>query len=468
MIFLGLLGDSPRARLESAVIEIRGSEVWDVLARRSAPAPEAVARALAGTSTGLLPPAEQLGYAHKLAGEWIAAEALAVLAEAKVAAQAVELAGCRAFALPGGLTLGDLALSGSRSGLLIVPVDVADSAIADPAACALAAWERWRATRRELPDSGDQAVEIYQPGGDAWRAITEGRNPATLEIDRLPTLEIVRLINREDERVARAVGSQLPQIAAAIDHITERMRRGGRLIYVGAGTSGRIGVLDASEIPPTYGESPDRVVALIAGGERAIQRSLEGVEDDAEAGAQGIAGLNTCADDSVVGIAASGGTPFVLGALREARRRGALTISLACNSPAAIEALADIAIAPLVGPEVITGSTRMKAGTAQKMTLNMLSTVVMVRMGKTFSNLMVDVQTTNTKLRARARRIVAQACGISEEEAGKALGAAGGEVKTAIVARRAGISPEEARRRLEQSGGLVRAALESAGMEPDV
>ncbi len=231
------------------------------------------------------------------------------------------------------------------------------------------------------------------------------------------------------------------------------------MIYVGAGTSGRIGVLDASEIPPTYGTSREQVIALIAGGEKAIQHSLEGVEDDAAAGALAIADLQVSEKDSVVGIAASGRTPFVIGAMQTARKNGALTVSLACNSPSPMEAQAEIIIAPVVGPEVITGSTRMKAGTAQKMTLNMLSTGVMVRLGKTFSNLMVDMQTSNSKLHRRARLIVAQACGISEEEAGQVLDQAGGEMKTAIVSVTAGISLDAARLRLAQNGGIVRRAL---------
>ncbi len=309
---------------------------------------------------------------------------------------------------------------------------------------------------------------------------TESRNPATQNIDTVLTLEMVRLMNAEDAKVAVAVEAELPAIAEAIDRIAARMQAGGRLIYIGAGTSGRLGVLDASECPPTFNAAPEQVVGLIAGGEVALTTAVEGAEDDREAGARDIAALDVGAQDSVVGIAASGSTPYVLGGLAEARRRGALTISLACNRPAPLHELADIAIAPIVGPEVIAGSTRLKAGTAQKMVLNMLSTGVMIRLGKTYGNLMVDVQATNAKLRRRARRIVAEAVeeargrmqdariGESanhelrtiEEEAARALDACNGEVKTAIVALVKGVSPEEARRQLEAVGGVVRRAIE--------
>ncbi len=301
-------------------------------------------------------------------------------------------------------------------------------------------------------------------------------------------------MNAEDAKVAAAVEAELPAIAEAIDRIAERMQMGGRLIYIGAGTSGRLGVLDASECPPTFNAAPGQVVGLIAGGEVALTTAVEGAEDDREAGARDIAALDVGATDSVVGIAASGGTPYVLGGLEEARRRGALTVSLACNRPAPIHELADVVIAPIVGPEVIAGSTRLKAGTAQKMVLNMLSTGVMIRLGKTYGNLMVDVQATNAKLRQRARRIVVeavedaksrmqesanqrmangewqmangepsfthQASRITEEEAIRALEACNGEVKTAIVALVNAVTPEEARRQLAAVGCVVRLALE--------
>ena len=292
--------------------------------------------------------------------------------------------------------------------------------------------------------------------------VTEARNPATADIDTLSTLQMVRLINDEDARVAPAVAAEAPAIAAAIDAIAARLAGGGRLIYAGAGTSGRLGVLDASECPPTFSAPPGLVVGLIAGGERALTHSIEGAEDDPAAGERDLVALDVSPLDAVVGIAASGRTPYVLGALQAARRRGALTVSLACNHPSPMAALAAISIAPLVGPEVIAGSTRLKAGTAQKMVLNLLSTGVMIRLGKTFGNLMVDVQASNSKLRVRARRIVAEACGLSPEDAAALLEGCGGEVKTAIVSGLAGIAPDEARRRLAAAGGVVRRALAGA------
>lgn len=290
-------------------------------------------------------------------------------------------------------------------------------------------------------------------------SLTESRNPRSAHIDLLSTLEMARVINQEDARVAQAVEKELPQIAKAIDAISARMRAGGRLIYVGAGTSGRLGILDASECPPTYGTSPDQVLGIIAGGRDAVMRSVEGAEDDVKAAVRDLDAVKINVRDSVVGIAASGRTPYVSAALDEAKRRGALTISIACNHPSPLAERADIAIAPLVGPEVITGSTRMKAGTAQKMILNILSTGVMVRLGKTFGNLMVDVQPTNAKLRERARRIVSEICEVSEEQAAAILEQNNGEVKTAIVATLAKTSPEQARARLRAADGVVHRAL---------
>ena len=263
--------------------------------------------------------------------------------------------------------------------------------------------------------------------------LTESINPRTRDIDCIPTLAMVRLIADEDARVAPAVMAEAENIARAIDAIAERMQRGGRLIYIGAGTSGRLGVLDASEIPPTFGVPPGRVIGLIAGGARAITESIEGAEDDANAGVQEIVRANVTNIDAVVGIAASGTTPYVIGGMTEAKRRGAFVAGIACNRPSPMQDIADVMIAPLVGPEVITGSTRLKAGTAQKLVLNMLSTGVMIRLGKTFGNLMVDVQTTNVKLRDRARRIVETACDLSPEKASALLTQCDGEVKTAIV-----------------------------------
>ena len=290
--------------------------------------------------------------------------------------------------------------------------------------------------------------------------LTEARNPATADIDTLPTLAMLRLMNAEDRRVPEAVAAELPQIARAVDEIAGRMRRGGRLIYIGAGTSGRLGVLDAAECQPTFSMPPGVVVGVIAGGVQAQTRAVENAEDDPNAGQEAIAALDVSADDSVIGIAASGTTPYVLGGMAEARRRGALVISLACNAPAPMAQAAGISIAPLVGPEVITGSTRLKAGTAQKLVLNMISTGVMIRLGKTYGNLMVDLQATNAKLRRRSVRIVQEACGMSDDQAAVLLQSCDGNVKVAIVAHLADVSPAEARKRLHAVGGAVRAALQ--------
>lgn len=335
-------------------------------------------------------------------------------------------------------------------------------------AFAVLAYESWHNRPGNLPEATGARQPVilgnFTPASSRQAVVnpgsyTEARNPYTEKIDQVSTLEMVRMINREDVRVAEAVRAELPSIAQAIDGIAARMQSGGRLIYIGAGTSGRLGILDASECPPTFSTSPDLVIARIAGGMRAMTDAVEGAEDDREAGRREIAGLGVTEKDSVVGIAASGHTPYVLGGMQEARRRGALVISLACNHPAPIEALADIVIAPLVGPEAVTGSTRLKAGTAQKLALNMLSTGTMIRLGKTYSNLMVDVQMTNLKLRARGARIVAQACEISEEEARDLLEKCDNEVKTAIVAYLAGIPADRARSRLAAVRGVVREAL---------
>lgn len=289
--------------------------------------------------------------------------------------------------------------------------------------------------------------------------LTEERNPLTTSIDTLPTLDMLILINAEDQKVALAVRDELPNIAAAVDAITTRLQRGGRLIYIGAGTSGRLGVLDASECPPTFGTLPELVVGLIAGGPAALTEAVEGAEDDQDGGAAEIAELDVNENDCVIGIAASGRTPYAMGGLQEAKKRGALTVSISCNRPSPLEELSEFGIAPVVGPEVVSGSTRLKAGTAQKMVLNMISTAVMIRLGKTYSNLMVDVQPTNAKLRQRARRIVAEATGLDLQRATEILSACNGEVKTAIVTVLAGISPELARIRLHESGGYVRKAI---------
>jgi len=276
----------------------------------------------------------------------------------------------------------------------------------------------------------------------------------------LSTEELVRLINAEDATVAAAVAREAPAIAAAIEVIAERMARGGRLVYVGAGTSGRLGVLDAAECPPTFNADPGQVVGLIAGGREALARAVEGAEDSAEAGAADLRAIGLGADDAVVGIAASGRTPYVLGALDHARSVGAATIAFACNAQAETRHHADLGILPEVGPEVLTGSTRMKAGTATKMVLNMLSTGAMVRLGKTWGNLMVDVQATNEKLVERSIRIVQAITGCSRDDAVTALESCGGDVKTAIVAQHRDLDREQARRLLDAAGGHLRQALE--------
>ncbi len=290
--------------------------------------------------------------------------------------------------------------------------------------------------------------------------VTESINPSTAQIDALDTLALVRAINDQDALVAQAVRAELPAIARAVDGITARLRRGGRLIYVGAGTSGRLGVLDASECPPTFGVSSDLVRAVIAGGDRALREAAEGAEDDPAAGAQAMVDERVGEADAVVGITASGRTPFVIGAIRLARHRGALTVGLVCNRPSELDPLVEVIIAPLVGPEVISGSTRMKAGTAHKMVLNMLSTATMIRLGKTYGNLMVDLKATNAKLRQRARRLVALACGIDATQAEAALVRSDGEVKTAIVMVKLNLSADEARARLAACGGFIRQVLE--------
>jgi len=288
--------------------------------------------------------------------------------------------------------------------------------------------------------------------------LTEVNNPATREIDRRTTREILELISAEDRQVAAAVAAELDQITAATEAIIERMRGGGRLIYVGAGTSGRLGVVDASEMPPTFSVPHGTVIGLMAGGETAMFRAVEGAEDRPELGRADMERLGVTAHDAVIGIAASGRTPYVIGALEEAGARGALTVSFACTYPAPVHQVADLHIAPLTGPEVIEGSTRMKAGTATKLVLNMISTTVMVRLGKTFGNLMVDLQPTNQKLRERARRIVERTTGLNADGAQRLLDESG-DVKTAIVVHFAEVQPEEARERLKLAQGSVRRAL---------
>jgi N-acetylmuramic acid 6-phosphate etherase len=292
---------------------------------------------------------------------------------------------------------------------------------------------------------------------------TEAFRPELAEIDQLPTLDIARLMNGEDAGVAAAVAARLPEIAAAIDAIAARTARGGRLIYAGAGTAGRLGVLDASECPPTFNTEPGQVVGLIAGGREAMVTSVEGAEDSKELARADLDALKLAPDDSVVGISASGRTPYAVGAVEHARGLGALTVGLACNEHSALAAAAEHGIEVVVGPELLTGSTRLKAGTAQKLVLNMLSTITMIRLGKTYGNLMVDVRASNDKLRARSRRIVALATGASDAEIERALTESGGEVKNAILAILADVDGPTAARLLEESGGHLRAALAVAG-----
>lgn len=298
-------------------------------------------------------------------------------------------------------------------------------------------------------------------GASFTRLETEQSNPVTADIDRMSPLEIVQAMNVEDAKVAEAVALELPQIARAVALIAERLRDGGRLIYMGAGTSGRLGLLDAAECPPTFNVPPELVVGCIAGGSSAVSRAAEDSEDSAEAGETDARELGVSAGDAVVGIAASGRTPYVVGALEYAKRQGALTVGLACNADTPLARLAEISIAPVVGPEVITGSTRLKAGTAQKMVLNMLSTGTMVLLGKTFGNLMVDVQATNAKLRRRAVEIVSRATELDAAAAAELLHQCGDEVKTAIVAGKAGVTPTRAREQLAVSGGALRVALDA-------
>jgi N-acetylmuramic acid 6-phosphate etherase len=293
---------------------------------------------------------------------------------------------------------------------------------------------------------------------DLGSLATEARNPASARLDELSTLEMLAVINAEDAKVAGAVAAELPQIAQAVDAITEQFRRGGRLFYIGAGTSGRLGVLDASECPPTFSVPPELIQGLIAGGDRALRLSSEHSEDSREEGARDLAAAGFGASDALVGIAASGRTPYVLGAVEHARKLGALTVGLSCVPGSALSAAAEIAITPATGPEVLTGSTRMKAGTATKLVLNMLSTGVMVRTGATYGNLMVNMQPTNAKLVDRARRIIAEIVGCDAAQAAALLEAAG-SVKTAIVMGKLSLSREAAETKLDAAHGILATVL---------
>lgn len=294
---------------------------------------------------------------------------------------------------------------------------------------------------------------------DLTRLVTESRNTASAEIDTLSTQDMLTIINQEDQKVPLAVKAELPKIAQAVDVITQAFASGGRLIYMGAGTSGRLGILDASECPPTYGSQPDLVVGLIAGGHQAILKAVENAEDNAELGQSDLESLNLTNKDVVVGIAASGRTPYVIGGLKYANHIDATTVSLACNPGCPMEAQAKIVITPIVGAEVVTGSSRMKAGTAQKLVLNMLTTGAMIRSGKVFGNLMVDVEATNAKLIQRQTNIVVEATGVTSEQAEQALNACDRHCKTAILMLLADIDAKQAKQRLTQHNGFIRAAL---------
>lgn len=288
---------------------------------------------------------------------------------------------------------------------------------------------------------------------------TEARNPASEHIDQLPTLDMLRLINEEDAKIAAAVAAELPNIARAVDSIAQRFETDGRLFYIGAGTSGRLGVLDASECPPTFAVPPSLFQGIIAGGDSALRNSSEASEDSPEQGEADLASHGFTPQDALIGIAASGRTPYVLGALAYARRLGALTIALACVPNSRMAAAADISIAPLTGPEVLTGSTRLKAGTATKLVLNMISTGVMIRTGAVYGNLMVNVQTTNAKLIDRAQRIIATATGVDQPSAAKLLAEAG-TVKTAIVMQKLSLDRPAAEAKLKAVKGRLTAALQ--------
>lgn len=306
---------------------------------------------------------------------------------------------------------------------------------------------RWRPPARDMSRMGS--------------LLTEQRNPRSTEIDRMSAGELVDLINSEDASVAEAVSLARDDVARAIGLVVERFGRGGRLIYVGAGTSGRLGVLDAAECPPTFGTDPEMVQGVIAGGAGALVRAREGAEDAAVDGAADLRERGVGPDDVVMGIATSGVTPYVLGALGEARSAGAATVFLCCVADPGAGVAADVTITPLVGPEVVTGSTRMKAGTATKLVLNTITTSAMILLGKTYENLMVDLTSTCDKLRDRACRILIETTGVDYDGAADVIERAGGSVKLAIIMQRAGVGREEAERRLSEAGGFVRKALES-------
>lgn len=289
--------------------------------------------------------------------------------------------------------------------------------------------------------------------------LTEQRNPASMRIDLETTEGMLRIINREDQKVAAAVAAEIPQIARAVDLVTESFKNGGRLFYVGAGTSGRLGILDASECPPTFNVPHDLVQGVMAGGMRAAVRPVEASEDSERSGASALKKRKLTAQDIVAGIAASGRTPYTLGAMKYAKSIGAKVLSVTCNPDSKMAALADVSIAPVPGPEVVTGSTRMKSGTAQKLVLNMITTASMIKLGYVYSNLMIRVQMKNEKLQERGRRIIMSATGTDDSTANRALKQAQGDIKTAIVMLKRKITRKEARQRLKQAQLNLRAAL---------
>jgi len=289
---------------------------------------------------------------------------------------------------------------------------------------------------------------------------TEQNNPESVAIDQMDPIQIAMLMNREDLKVVAAVERVLPDIARAIETVTERVQAGGRLIYIGAGTSGRLGVLDASECPPTFNTPPALVVGLIAGGHRALTNAIEGAEDNRQAGEEDLRGVELNAQDVVCGIATSGRTPYVLGGLAYAQSLGAATLGVTCNEVSELSEVSDVLIAPVVGPEILSGSTRLKAGTATKMVLNMISTGTMIRIGKTYGNWMVDLRATNVKLKDRSIRIVSGITGLDRQRAESLLARCDGEVKTAIVSQALGIDRTEAQQRLKAAGGRLRAAIQ--------
>lgn len=297
-------------------------------------------------------------------------------------------------------------------------------------------------------------------GIDLDKLITESRNINTVNIDSVSTVEMLRMINDEDKTVAYAVEKEIERIAEAVDIINDRLSKGGRLIYIGAGTSGRLGIIDASECPPTFGTDPELVQGIIAGGKNAVFKSVEGAEDDKNGGIADVKSVGLCVKDVLVGLAASGRTPYVIGALEYANEINAASVAVTCNPDSEMAQVAKISIAPVVGPEAITGSTRMKAGTAQKLVLNMLTTGVMVKLGKVYENLMVDVKASNIKLTERAKKIVSQCAGVQEARAEKVLEETGYDVKLAIFMIKSGLLKEDARKELDENHGYIKKALQ--------